>query len=214
MEIPKNWQVFKIENWNGFFCIFIAYDINRRLKLRLAPYLVAKCKIKDTKDLGRYQRDLLGVSWSEFGQEMIRKNLSLYPECGKFYLKLQLLCVLLLLAKLPTVEKYLSKNSAQSPKPPRRRRRRRKRQQPTTSPSPSPPPSPRIFDKKEEWKAYYQERASSTSDSSTDSSDSQLSGDERHEDEDDRKTQSNSASQHSSLNVSAHESMFLDEEKK
>ena len=67
-----------------FFFLFLDYDINRRLKLRLAPYLENKGKIKQRRDLSRHQRWLLGVSWSPFGREMIQRHLTKYPECGMF----------------------------------------------------------------------------------------------------------------------------------
>ena len=86
-----------------------------------------------------------------------------------------------------------------------RRRRRTKQQQPQPT---SPAQSPRIFDSKEKWNAYYEERRSNTSSYESETTDTESSGDERDNDEDDRKTQSNSTSQRSSLNVSVQQSMF------
>ena len=63
-----------------FFFSCAAYDIGRRLKGRLGPYLVSHQKIKRAKDVGTFQRRLLGVSWSRYAKRQIVQKLAPLPE--------------------------------------------------------------------------------------------------------------------------------------
>ena len=122
----------------------------------------------------------------------------IYSKCGN-------VSVLVFKASFPTVQTYLRNTGRVTLK-----KRKRKQKQPESSPkSPqSPAQSPRIFDTKEEWKAFYEEHtqtgSSGPSDSESSSSDSDVSDDEttQKRDDEEKKSRSTSASQPSSLNVS------------
>ena len=65
-----------------FFLCFSEYNVGRRLKGRLGPYLVSKRKLQNAKDVGLFQRKLLGVSWSDYGKRQIYEHLAPDPNLG------------------------------------------------------------------------------------------------------------------------------------
>ena len=68
-----------------FFVPCAAYDVGRRLKGRLGPYLVSHKKINRAKDVGTFQRRLLGVSWSRWAKKQIIEKLAHQPQYCRFF---------------------------------------------------------------------------------------------------------------------------------